>query len=128
MTGGRAYLYDPTGRHTAALDVRSVAAVRLASAARDRTDGEARVGELLALLGAHRKAGSMLAARLLHESDLTALVWLVEPIVVAAPTEATAPGVATPQPDRNPIVPGPVPTPEPAVGTFEPTWGSVTSG
>ena len=26
MTGGRAYLYDPTGRHTAALDVRSVAA------------------------------------------------------------------------------------------------------
>ena len=26
MTGGRAYLYDPTGRHTAALDERSVAA------------------------------------------------------------------------------------------------------
>ena len=80
MTGGRAYLYDPTGRHTAALDVRSVAALRLASAVADRADGPARAGELVALLEAHRKAGSMLAARLLHDADLTAHVWLVEPI------------------------------------------------
>ena len=48
MTGGRAYLYDPTGRHTAALDDRSVQAVRLASALADRADGQARVIELVA--------------------------------------------------------------------------------
>ena len=36
MTGGRAYLYDPSGRHTAALDERSVAAVRLGSVLAER--------------------------------------------------------------------------------------------
>ena len=85
----------------------------------------------------------MLAARLLHDADLTAHVWLVEPIAVPAP-EATQPAtvarpvarsatagpspVAASQPDRNPIVPGPAPTAEVPVGTFEPTWGSVTPG
>ena len=145
MTGGRAYLYDPTGRHTAALDVRSVAALRLASAVADRADGPARAGELVALLEAHRKAGSMLAARLLHDPDLAAHVWLVEPIPAPSPEAAQPAGVARPvdavrsataapsplaasQPDRNPIVPGPAPTPELPVGTFEPTWGSVTPG
>jgi hypothetical protein len=84
----------------------------------------------------------MLAARLLHDADLTSHVWLVEPIPTPAP-EATQPAgvgrpvrsatagtspVAASQPDRNPIVPGPAPTPEVPVGTFEPTWGSVTPG
>ena len=96
MTGGRAYLYDPTGRHTAALDVRSVAALRLASAVADRADGPARAGELVALLEAHRKAGSMLAARLLHDADLAAHVWLVEPIPAPSPEAAQPAGVARP--------------------------------
>ena len=39
MTGGRAYLYDPSGRHVAALDGRSVGAVRLAAVVADREDG-----------------------------------------------------------------------------------------
>ncbi|HET9522437.1 MAG TPA: glutamate synthase large subunit, partial [Candidatus Limnocylindrales bacterium] len=39
MTGGRAYLLDPDGRHVAALDSRSVGATRLAAVARERADG-----------------------------------------------------------------------------------------
>ena len=87
----------------------------------------------------------MLAARLLHDADLAAHVWLVEPIPAPAPEAAQPAGVARPvdavrsatagpspvaasQPDRNPIVPGPAPTPEAPVATFEPTWGSVTPG
>ena len=85
MTGGRAYLYDPSGRHTAALDERSVGAVRLATALADRPDGQTRVIELIRLLEAHRSAGSELAGRLLDEADLAARFWLVEPNVVVAP-------------------------------------------
>jgi glutamate synthase domain-containing protein 3 len=80
MTGGRAYLYDPDGRHVAALDARSVNAVRLAAAARDREDGAARVDEFRRLVADQRDAGSALAARLLAERhDLESDVWLVEP-------------------------------------------------
>ena len=46
---------------------------------------------------------------------------------VRAATVGPSP-VAASQPDRNPIVPGPAPTAEVPVGTFEPTWGSVTPG
>jgi glutamate synthase domain-containing protein 2/glutamate synthase domain-containing protein 3 len=123
MTGGRAYLYDPTGRHTAALDERSVQAVRLASALADRPDGQARVIELIRLLESHRGAGSTLAGRLLDEADLAAQFWLVEPIAVVVVAD-----VATSQPDRNPIAPGSMPTPEPGIPTLDRTWGSVTPG
>jgi glutamate synthase domain-containing protein 2/glutamate synthase domain-containing protein 1/glutamate synthase domain-containing protein 3 len=86
MSGGRAYLYDPDGRHVAALDARSVNAVRLAAAARDREDGPARVAEFRGLVADHRESGSALAARLLAErSELESDVWLVEPIVAPAP-------------------------------------------
>jgi glutamate synthase (NADPH/NADH) large chain len=90
MTGGRAYLYDPSGRHTAALDERSVGAVRLATALADRPDGQTRVIELIRLLEAHRSAGSDLAGRLLDEADLAARFWLVEPNVVAGPATIAA--------------------------------------
>ncbi len=93
MTGGRAYLYDPTGRHTAALDERSVAAVRLSAVFADRHDGPARLAEFTSLLEAHRDAGSALAGRLLDDTgDLSAAVWLVEPnaIPVAAASAAEA--------------------------------------
>jgi glutamate synthase domain-containing protein 3 len=123
MTGGRAYLYDPTGRHTAALDDRSVVAVRLASALADRADGQTRVIELIRLLEAHRAAGSTLAGRLLDEADLAARFWLVEPVPIAPTVE-----VAAAQPDRNPIVPIPAPMAETLTPTLERTWGSVTSG
>ncbi|MEA2630004.1 MAG: hypothetical protein QOE66_223, partial [Chloroflexota bacterium] len=123
MTGGRAYLYDPSGRHTAALDERSVVAVRLASALADRADGQARVIELIRLLDAHRAAGSTLAGRLLDEADLAARFWLVEPIAVAPPVDVTAS-----QPDRNPIVPVSVPTSDPVVSSLDRTWGTVTPG
>ena len=96
MTGGRAYLYDPSGRHTAALDERSVGAVRLATALADRPDGQTRVIELIGLLQAHRSAGSELAGRLLDEADLAARFWLVEPNVVVAPVVATS----EPEPTR----------------------------
>jgi glutamate synthase (ferredoxin) len=81
MTGGRAYLLDPDGRHVAALDSRSVSATRLSSAARDREDGQALVAEFRGLVEAHREAGSELAGRLLAERhELESDVWLVEPI------------------------------------------------
>jgi glutamate synthase domain-containing protein 3 len=136
MTGGRAYLYDPNGRHAAALDERSVVAVRVGSALADRPDGQARVGELLRLLEAHRAAGSALADRLLREAeaadatDLLARFWLVEPVPVSADAASVpaTPDLPAPQPDRNPIVPVPMPTLDPSVPTLERTWGSVTSG
>ncbi|HET9614999.1 MAG TPA: hypothetical protein VFP22_09315, partial [Candidatus Limnocylindrales bacterium] len=84
MTGGRAFLYDPQGRHVAALDGGSVAAVRLPAAAASRADGEELVAEFRELLAAHRSAGSALAARLLAEPSLEADVWLVEPTAAAA--------------------------------------------
>jgi glutamate synthase domain-containing protein 3 len=88
MTGGRAYLYDPDGRHIAALDGRSVSAVRLSTAVREREDGPARAAELRGLIEDHRDEGSELAARLLAELHrLEDDVWLVEPNVVPdAPT------------------------------------------
>ena len=121
MTGGRAYLYDPNGRHTAALDEGSVVAVRLASVLADRPDGQARVIELIRLLDAQRCAGSTLAARLLDEADLAAHFWLVEPIAVPIPTEVT-----TPQPVRNPIVPVSAPTADRVEITLGRTWGAIT--
>ena len=67
MTGGRAYLYDPDGRHVAALDARSVTARASRLPSRDREDGAARAAEFRGLVEAHREAGSALAARLLAE-------------------------------------------------------------
>ena len=123
MTGGRAYLYDPTGRHMAALDERSVHAVRLASVLADRPDGQNRVIELIRLLEAHRGAGSVLAGRLLDGADLAACFWLVEPIAVVAAAD-----VATSQPDRNPIVPVSMSMPDAGVPTLDRVWGGLTSG
>ncbi|MEZ0239770.1 MAG: hypothetical protein ACAH65_03140, partial [Chloroflexota bacterium] len=120
MTGGRAYLIDPAGRHVAALDGRSVGAVRLATAVAERPDGRVRLAELVALLEAQRAAGSALAARLL-EGDLAAVTWLVEPLPVAEP-------VVAPQPDRNPTVPVPMPTPVEGGATVGSAWGGVTPG
>jgi glutamate synthase domain-containing protein 2/glutamate synthase domain-containing protein 1/glutamate synthase domain-containing protein 3 len=88
MTGGRAFLYDPNGRHAAALNGGSVAAVRLAEAVASRTDGRARADEFRRLVELHRDAGSELAARLLGEPGVDEAVWLVEP--VAAPAAAVA--------------------------------------
>jgi glutamate synthase domain-containing protein 2/glutamate synthase domain-containing protein 1/glutamate synthase domain-containing protein 3 len=106
MTGGRAYLYDPSGRHQAALDPTSVTAVRLASA-------PTRLADLMRLLEDHRAVGSALATALLQSPTLADDFWLVEPIqpaplpVVAA--EAPAADAAS-APDRNPAVPVSPPT------------------
>jgi len=89
MTGGRAYLYDPSGRHAAALHGDSVAATRLVNVAADREDGADRLVELRSLLQDHRDAGSDLAARLLADADgLAALFWVVEPVAPVAPVVA----------------------------------------
>jgi glutamate synthase domain-containing protein 3 len=103
MTGGRAYLYDPHGRHVAALDGRSVAAIRLSEAVAMRAEGAARRDEFLALLADHRSAGSPLAARLLAErAPLDADVWLVEPVTAA--TTATPAAAAEPTPAALDVV------------------------
>jgi glutamate synthase domain-containing protein 3 len=89
MTGGRAYLYDPDGRHLAALDPRSVHGTRLSTATATRDDGAELVAELRDLLEAHREAGSALAARLLADhATLESDIWLIEPLPVAAPSTA----------------------------------------
>ncbi len=86
MTGGRAYLYDPDGRHLAALDARSVRGTRLSAAIAEREDGALLAAELRDLVEAHREAGSALAARLLAErAQLESDIWLVEPLTVVAP-------------------------------------------
>jgi glutamate synthase domain-containing protein 2/glutamate synthase domain-containing protein 3 len=115
MTGGRAYLYDPSGRHAAALDERSVGAVLLGSALAERQDGQARLIELVRLLEAHRSAGSELADRLLTEADLAATFWLVEPLPLPAPGVDVTPS----QPDRNQTAAIPLPTVERGVPTFD---------
>ena len=55
MTGGRAYLYDPSGRHVAALHADSVAAVRLSEVLRERADGPERFDELSGLAAGPRR-------------------------------------------------------------------------
>jgi glutamate synthase domain-containing protein 3 len=81
MTGGRAYLYDPEGRHLPALDARSVGGTRLSSIiAADVREGDALAAELRGLLEGQRAAGSTLAARLLAAAgSLADDFWLVEP-------------------------------------------------
>ena len=94
MTGGRAYLYDPTGRSAPALAGTSVAATRLSAVVRDRADGDERLTELRRLIDAHAAAGSELAERLsLQGGPRPEDVWLVEPVSVPAGL-ATAAGQA----------------------------------
>jgi glutamate synthase domain-containing protein 3 len=124
MTGGRAYLYDPSGRHLAALDTASVRGVRLSLALEDREDGPARLVEVLRLLEAHRDAGSARAARILASGDVAAEFWLVEPVVQAPATDASTtsaePQARAPQLDRNSAVPRPLPTPAAPAPTLGP--------
>jgi glutamate synthase domain-containing protein 3 len=82
MTGGRAYLYDPEGRHLPALDARSVSGTRLSAIVATGDDGAALLSaEIRGLLESHRTAGSELAARLLSDAGtLEGDFWLVEPI------------------------------------------------
>jgi glutamate synthase domain-containing protein 3 len=94
MTGGRAYLYDPSGRHLAALDTASVRGVRLSVARAEREDGQTRLAEVVRLLEAHRNAGSARASRILGSGDLASDFWLIEPVPVA-PAVAVADVAAT---------------------------------
>jgi glutamate synthase (ferredoxin) len=91
MTGGRAYLYDPSGRHVAALHSESVSAIRLSEVLRERVDGTDRFDEVFGLLQDHAAVGSVMAARLVLSDRLASETWLVEP--VAVPTETAAPAV-----------------------------------
>jgi glutamate synthase (NADPH/NADH) large chain len=113
MTGGRAYLYDPDGRHLAALDGASVTGTRLATVVADRADGADRAAEFERLMRAQRGAGSVLAGALLEDPHLASSIWLVEPLAppVAAPPPVDAGIGASAQPDRNLIVPESMPTP-----------------
>jgi glutamate synthase (ferredoxin) len=96
MTGGRAYLYDPSGRHAAALNTASVVAVRLSEVLRERADGPERFDELFGLLQDHAAAGSLLAARLVLSDQLAAETWLVEPVTLPSASPAPELVVADP--------------------------------
>ncbi len=102
MTGGRAFLYDPEGRHLVALDARSVVGTRLSAAVEvpARDDGPNLAAELHDLIERHADAGSALAERLLGTwPTLTADFWLIEPRPVLAPAI-----VAVPRPAAQPTV------------------------
>ena len=92
MTGGRAYLYDPRGRHPAVLHGPSVHARRLAEVVASDSAGEDRLAEFRRLVEDHAAVGSELAERVLLSPSLEDDVWLVEPVPAAAP--AVAPFVA----------------------------------
>jgi glutamate synthase domain-containing protein 3 len=100
MTGGRAYLYDPEGRHLPALDARSVSGTRLSAVVATGEDGAAMLsGELRSLLESHRAAGSLLAGRLLTKAaTLEGDFWLVEP---TGTRSAREPAVVAPVPDAT---------------------------
>jgi len=109
MTGGRAYVVDPTGRQAAAFDARSVGAVRLSTAMRERAHGEALAGELRRLLEAHARAGSLLAERhMAAGGPAPEEVWVVEPHPVAAPT-VSVPAMRTVEKDARAAGAGHVP-------------------
>ena len=83
MTGGRAYLYDPSGRHTAALngeprDWRPALDHRPRARRRRGAHGRARRA---APGPPRRRVGA--AARLLDAGDIGDVFWVVEPVVAA---------------------------------------------
>ncbi len=91
MTGGRAYLLDPTGRSAPGLAGASVVATRLSAAIRDRADGAERSAELMRLIEAHAEAGSELAERIvLQGGPRPEDIWLVEPVSAVASDTVTA--------------------------------------
>jgi glutamate synthase domain-containing protein 2/glutamate synthase domain-containing protein 1/glutamate synthase domain-containing protein 3 len=96
MTGGRAYLYDPRGRHAAALHCPSVHARRLAEVVASDEAGADRLAEFRRLVADHAAVGSELAARVLASPTLEDDVWLVEPIPSSAPAEPAPEPVAAP--------------------------------
>jgi glutamate synthase domain-containing protein 3 len=96
MTGGRAYLHDPTGRHAAALHGQSVSAVRLSMVRRERLDGADRAAELRSLLDDHVAAGSALAARLLASDQIDGDFWVVEPVAGPSTVVHVASGAVAP--------------------------------
>jgi glutamate synthase domain-containing protein 2/glutamate synthase domain-containing protein 1/glutamate synthase domain-containing protein 3 len=86
MTGGHAYLYDPPGRHAAALHGPSVEARRLAEVVASDEAGADRLAEFRRLVEDHAAAGSQLASRVLQNPSLADDVWLVEPVAAVTPT------------------------------------------
>jgi hypothetical protein len=124
MTGGRAYLLDPTGRSAPALAGASVAATRLSAVIRDRPDGAERATELVRLVEAHAAAGSELAERLvLGGGPRPEDVWLVEPVAVPSVVAISAEPSGLPTSVAVPIErPSGVPvTVRPAEGVPVPT-------
>ncbi len=105
MTGGRAFLWDVTGRPPGMLDDRSVWAMSLAEVRASRPDAPVLGAELDELVAAHAAAGSALAEHLLATGGLDPrAVWVVEPAgaasdgaVVRTP-QRQASGATQPQP------------------------------
>ena len=89
MTGGRAYLWDPTGTAQARLDGRSVTSRRLSAA-----DGNGLERELRGLVVAHGAAGSARAEFLLDRwDDAMGEFVVIEPLAVPAMPVVAIPAV-----------------------------------
>jgi glutamate synthase domain-containing protein 3 len=86
MTGGRTYLWDPTGTRIANADASSVRWTRLKAVVGEREDGPERAAELRALVESHREAGSLQARALLaRPAQLGDGMWLIEPVGTQPP-------------------------------------------
>ena len=128
MTGGRAYLYDPTAGTSRRSTRGASAAVRLADGARRRPDGQARVIELIRLLEAHRDgrlgAGRPAARRRPTSRHASGSSSRSTSAPVGAPVASVTAERAASQPDRNlPAFPFRCRRPDAVVPSLEPNMG-----
>jgi hypothetical protein len=117
MTGGRAFICDPTRTAPAAVDATSVTASPLDRILEERDDGDALRAELADLVLAHAEAGSALAGHLVALGGPDPrTTWVVEPRrtpdQAATAVEPARPGLpegsVAPR-ERTPAVAGPAP-------------------
>jgi glutamate synthase domain-containing protein 2/glutamate synthase domain-containing protein 3 len=103
MTGGRAFLWDPSGASPARLDDQSVRVTSLAT-----VGDPVALDELRGLIADHAAAGSLLAD---HLTDLggpdPSHAWLVEPISTGAVSVPAPADAATPATDATATIPTP---------------------
>jgi glutamate synthase domain-containing protein 2 len=102
MTGGRAYLYDPSGRHVAALNATSVSATRLSAILHEREDGPGSATRSCA--SCSRITGRWVPVwpnGCSRSDDLPGAIWVVEPWRSPRRRRMACPRRPRPRPQRR---------------------------